>query len=140
MIALDSSVIVAALTSWHRKREAAAAAVEKALGSRSGVIIPIHALLEAYSVMTRIPALFRLLPAEAWELLSRNFAHVRLAMLPASAIWPLLAALSSADLGGGSMYDAAILAAAESAGASALLTFNVRHFERLRPHIRIEEP
>ena len=140
MIALDTSVIVAALTSWSEKREAAMNAIAKAMSSSGGVVIPALAMFEAFSVMTRVPLAHRLSAAEAYELLDLNFAKAKIASFPANSVWALLRKLTLADLAGGIVYDAVILASAEQAGATALLTLNRRHFERLSPHIRIEEP
>jgi len=140
MIALDASVIIAALSSWHDRREAAEAAINKALNARAGVVIPAHALFEAYSVLTRIPPPRRLTPGEAFALLRASFSTVRIAVAPARFVWSMFGSLAATGLGGGITHDAVILAAAESAGATSLLTLNARHFQRLNSHIRIEVP
>jgi len=140
MIALDSSVIVAALLSWHNRHEAAARAVERALSSKEGVLIPAHAVIEAFAVLTRLPAPHRLHPAVALELLRENFASVRLATLPARNVWPLVERLSLLGLGGGIAYDAVILDSASEAGATSLLTLNERDYDRLDSGMRISAP
>lgn len=140
MIALDSSVIVAALLSWHDRHEAAARAVERALSSKEGVLIPAHALVESFAVLTRLPAPHRLLPAVALELLRENFATVRIAALPARNVWPLVDRLALLGLGGGIAYDAVILDSASEAGATSLLTLNERDYDRLDSRMRISAP
>jgi predicted nucleic acid-binding protein len=52
----------------------------------------------------------------------------------------MLADLASNDIAGGSVYDAAILRTAESAGATSLLTFNARDFERFSSQVRVRVP
>ena len=137
MIALDSSVIVAALLSWHDRHEAAARAVERALSSKEGVLIPAHAVIESFAVLTRLPAPHRLLPAVAMELLRQNFASARLAALPARNVWPLVERLAFLGSGGGIAYDAVILDSASEAGATSLLTLNERDYDRLDSQMRI---
>lgn len=137
MIAIDSSVIVAALLSWHESHARAADALDRALGAKEGVIIPAHALVESYSVLTRLPAPHRLSAADTHMLLRDNFGRVRLASQPAPAVFPMLAELAAASLGGGIVYDAVILDAAARAGAKSLLTLNARDYERLPEQLRI---
>jgi predicted nucleic acid-binding protein len=140
LIALDSSVLIAAIMTWHTEHVPASAAVGKALASREGVVIPAHALLEAYSVMTRLPPPHRAGCAEVVAVLRKNFSSVAIAPFPVSGLWELLDDLAAEDLGGGITYDAAILAAAESAGATTLLTLNSRHFERFGSEMTIATP
>ena len=137
MIAVDSSVIVAALLTWHEHHPAAARALDRALGSDAGVVIPLHALVESYAVMTRLPAPHRLSPRDAAALLRANFAEVRIATQSARGIFTLLDGLATSSLGGGIVYDAIILDAAADAGATSLLTLNARDYERLPERIAI---
>lgn len=140
MIALDSSIMVAALVSWHENHQAAARAVERALSSKEGVIIPSHAMVESYAVLTRLPAPHRLAPATALALLRENFGSTRLAALNARSVWPVLEQLAALSLGGGITYDAIILDAAADGGATSLLTLNERDYERLDGKIRVVTP
>lgn len=137
MIAIDSSVIVAALLSWHESHGPAARALEHALGTKEGVVIPAHALVESYSVLTRLPAPHRLKAADALTLLRENFGQARLAAHAARAVFPMLTELAAASHGGGIVYDAIILDAAAGAGATSLLTLNARDYERLPERLRI---
>ena len=133
--ATDSSVILAALLAWHERHAPARAALRAALND---LVVPAHALIEAYSVMTRLPQPHRLTPGDAFELLSRAFHdRVRLVALPPDAVWPMLDELAMAGIAGGVTYDARILAAARHAGATRLMTLNPRHFVRL---LRDDDP
>lgn len=140
MIALDSSVMVAALLRSDERHEKALRAVQRALQSPAGVVIPVHAICETFSVITRVPVPLRTDPPEALVALRDTFGAVRLVPLSARSLWPLLEHLADADLGGGLTYDAIILRAAEDAGATALLTLNPRDYERLSPRIAILTP
>ena len=133
MIAVDTSVIVAAVAAWHEKHDAAA----RALGSVEGLIIPSHVLIESYAVLTRLPAPHRLAPADAFALLEKNFSSVRVATFNARSVWPLLEQLADSSLAGGITYDAVILDAAADAGATSLLTLNARDYERLPQRLKI---
>jgi predicted nucleic acid-binding protein len=137
MIALDTSIVVAALVSWHEHHQSAARAVERAMASKEGVLVPTHAVVEAYAVLTRLPAPHRLAPATALQLLRENFGATRLASFNARSLWPVLEQLAATSLGGGITFDAVILDAAADGGATSLLTLNERDYERLESKIRI---
>ncbi len=52
----------------------------------------------------------------------------------------VLDALAALGIGGGRTYDALIAAAASHAKADELLTFNVRHFEKVSGGMAVVEP
>lgn len=139
--AVDTSVIVAGLLAWHQRHPEANAAIESALES-GRMVLPAPALVEAFSVMTRLPAPHRLSPADAWLLLHDNFReHAELVALEAPAFWQALETWSGVGIAGGRVYDAHILACARQASATALLTFNTRDFNALDcDDIEIVEP
>lgn len=140
MIALDSSVIVAALRTVDARHEAAVKAIHRATASKEGIVVPLHSLVETYAVLTRMPIPYRLSPADAFVLIRDTFGTSRLAAMNVRSLWPLLGALAASDLGGGLTYDAMILESCEHAGATALLTLNPRDFLRLSPSIEIRTP
>lgn len=114
MDAVDTSVAIAGLTEWHERHEVG----HSALAARPS--IPAHALLETYSVLTRLPAPYRLEAALVADLLSRAFGKdARLA--PGKKL-ELGAAEIFAGLGvsGGASYDALIGLTAKDHGAVVL--------------------
>lgn len=130
--ALDTSVIVPALLSWHEHHTAALPVVREALTSDAPAILPLAAVLEAYAVLTRLPPPWRLRPGDVHRLLTATFrgrAHV--VGLDGQEAWGLLDEVLAGGISGGAAYDAHIAACAKKAGASRLATFNRRHFERL---------
>lgn len=130
--ALDTSVVVASLLTWHEHHERALAALVAARSSTSGAILPLPALLESYAVLTRLPPPTRLAPSAAWRLLEAAFAtHTTIPALDGATGWAMVEALPAAGVAGGATYDAHILACAKRAGAARLSTFNLRHFQRL---------
>ena len=55
--AVDTSVIIAALLGWHEAHDPALRALITASDTGGGtLLIPAPALVEAYAVMTRLPA------------------------------------------------------------------------------------
>jgi predicted nucleic acid-binding protein len=141
VIALDSSSMVAAVCSWHERHASVAAEIERRLGARDRLAIPAHALIEAYAVLTRLPAPHRLAPADAWALLDANFVEpATVVAIEGPAHAALLARLASAGTGGGRTYDALIAEQAAIARAAVLLTLNPRHFEPPPPGVTVIEP
>ena len=107
--------------------------MEEAIGS-GRVLVPARVLIEAYSVMTRLPSAQRVAARDALALLEGVRPHVEVVQLADSELWDVLGALSREGLGGGLTYDAEILWSAARAGATRLLTLNPRDFERLPSH------
>lgn len=113
MRAADTSVLVAAFASWHPGHHAA----RRALGE--DVAIPAHALVETYSVLTRLPAPHRVAPDLAAGWLRRRVRESVLHPDPATmAGLPSLAA--SNGVSGGAVYDALVGLTAANAGAELL--------------------
>ena len=70
-IALDTSVLVAAFQPWHDDHGRARGALDRCLEAETP-LIPSHALLETYSVLTRMPGAWRMAPGDAFELIDRT--------------------------------------------------------------------
>ena len=92
---------MAALASWHEGHEAASAAISR------GVRLPAHCLLEAYSVLTRLPPPHRFEPRVARDLLRARFQDEPLT-IDGPAHRALLDRLVEAGISGGATYDALI--------------------------------
>ena len=125
--AVDTSVVVAALLGWHDDHEAAHKALDRGL-TADRLVLPAPALLEAYAVMTRLPAPHRLSPTDASALLCETFAGVATVALDGGEYWQLIDQLEATQIAGGRSYDGHILATARKAGARKLLTLNERDF------------
>jgi len=130
--ALDTSVIVAGLLSWHEHHEAAASELVTLLESGEEVVIPLPALVEAYSVMTRLPPPHRLSTRNALAVLQGSFRNrSTLVGLDGDEGWSLVESLAQRSIAGGTSYDGLILACALKGGARRIFTFNRAHFERI---------
>ncbi len=128
--AVDANCMIAAVCDWHDHHAAAASEIERRLEAGERLAVAAHALAEAYSVLTRFPAPYRLAPGDAWELLRVNFCDPgTVVTLTTRQHVAVLAGLARAGIGGGRTYDAVIAECAVRAGSTALLTFNPRHFD-----------
>jgi predicted nucleic acid-binding protein len=124
-------VIISGLLSWHENHKAASAALTDLFEGGDAVVLPLHSLVEAYAVMTRLPPPHRLGAKEALDVLEGSLrSRSNLVGLAAKEGWDFLRELSRRNLVGGTSYDSLILASARKGGAQRLLTFNRAHFER----------
>ncbi len=133
--AVDASVLVASYLPAHPAHAASLAAIRRVRQTEGRFILPLHAALETYAVLTRLPPPHRLAPGDADRLLRETCVPAaRLAAsLPPADFWPLLERLAEEQVAGGRVYDAAIVASAVRAGARRILTLNPRHFESVAP-------
>ncbi len=128
--AVDTSCMVAAVCSWHEHHDAAAAELNRRLERGERLMVAAPALIEAYSVLTRLPPPHRLSAADAWALVEANFvAEADVVALEADAYVSVLQHAVTQEVAGGRVYDAVIGECARQARADVLLTFNRRHFE-----------
>jgi predicted nucleic acid-binding protein len=103
VIAVDTSVVVAAFATWHEGHAVAVGALAR--GTRA----PAPVLIETYSVLTRLPPPHRAPAGLVSSFLADRFPGVPL-MLPARAHLRLIERAAAAGLTGGIVYDALIAA------------------------------
>jgi len=125
VIAVDTSVAVAAALPWHE----AHAPVRTAL-PRGKTRLLAQVAVETYSVLTRLPPPQRVATAVARDYLKETF------LLPSIALSPegydrLLELAVTESISGGAVYDALVAATAEEAGAT-LFTLDRRATETYR--------
>ncbi len=106
----DTSVIVPSLLKWHAQHDAAVSALTEVRR------VPCHALVEAFSVLTRLPGQRALRPAQAQQVLLHAFPDEPL-VLNAGGHLAAIRRLVEAGIGGGRIYDAIVGATVASAGA-----------------------
>ena len=140
---LDTSVILAGLVDLGPQSGPAQTIMhgvaEKTIATASTAW---HCCLEFFSVATRLPAEYRLQPADAVKLLEEDvFARLTIHDLPGADRAELLRAAARDGVAGGRIYDAHIAEVARAAKASVIVTDNRRHFlAALRHGIRVETP
>ena len=113
MIAVDSSVVVAAFASWHEGHRTAAAALARKPR------VPAHVLVETFSVLTRLPPPHRAPGDLVAAFFAERFVRPPLA-LPPRAHLSLIQQAAARGIAGGSIYDALIAATAHHARARLL--------------------
>ena len=117
------------------------AAVSKRLGSGAPLLLAAPALAEAYAVLTRMPAPFRLSSVDALGLLRANFGKAWTVTLATSDYWRMLGRAPEESIAGGRTYDALTAACAHKVKAAELLTLNLRHFEQFAGDgLRVVDP
>lgn len=116
--------MIAALSAWHEQHEVAAEALERVK------VLPGHAMLETYSVLTRLPGGLAIPAPTAAEVLAKRFPK-RPLRLRAAEHDRLLHTLSENGIPGGASYDGLIALEAAAHGLT-LLTLDGRAQETYR--------
>lgn len=111
MIAVDSSVAVAAFGEWNELNGVARAVLDE------GAAIPAHALLETYSVLTAFPPPHRAHPSVVEQWIDSRFAKV-LPSPSAEEQRELIRELARDGRIGGAVYDGLVALTAHRAGAT----------------------
>ena len=140
---LDTSVLLAGLVDFG-PQSAPAQSLLHAVAEKQvvGAGTAWHCCLEFFSVSTRLPAEYRLTPADAAQLVEDEiFGRMAVHDLPAGDRVAMIKAAVHDNTAGGRIYDAHIAEVARSAGATVVVTDNRRHFmAALRHGMRVETP
>ncbi len=140
---LDTSVLLAGLIDFGPQSAPAQSLMHAVAEKRlTAVATAWHCCLEFFSVSTRLPAEFRIAPADAVSLLEEEiFSRLLVKGLPESDRLPMLHSVGRDAVAGGRIYDAHIAEVARAAGAAVVVTDNRRHFlTALRYGMRVETP
>lgn len=114
----DSSVLIPLLARWHEAHPATSRRCRRVTR------LPLHAMLECYSVLTRLPEPHRLGP-EAVVAFLTGFGEPLNATAGERPMHRFLGALRDSDIRGGQTYDA-VIAASAVAHDALLLTRDAR--------------
>ena len=101
-----------------------------------------HCCLEFFSVATRLPPEFRLIPSDAAMLLHEEvFSRMAVHDLPAAGRLAMVKTAGQDAVAGGRIYDMHIAEVARAVAADVVVTDNRRHFlSALRHGLRVETP
>lgn len=121
---VDTSVLVAAFSSWHEQHDVARSAI------RDGAGVVGHAIAESYSVLTRLPEPHRAAPELARDFLAAACSGAPL-VLDADAVRGLPARLVACGVSAGATFDGLIALTAASHGVT-LLSLDRRAVETYR--------
>ena len=139
-LGVDTSVIIAAVHANHPVHLSSSRWLDEAFATHD-VVVAHHSVLEAYAVLTRLPAQYRVGPDEAEIVLRETLQHnARLAPFGEGSMWNFMTGMTALPAAGGAAYDAFIVQLLSEAGAEAIVTYNVDDFRRLSPHVRVTDP
>ena len=136
----DTSVLVASVCSWHEHHARTVVELERRERAGEELVLAAHSLAEAYAVLTRLPAPNRLRSEDAIELLEANWRETPVIHLTAAETWRTLRTAQQQGVIGGQTYDMLIAACALKAGATTLITWNMRHFAAATREIHVAAP
>ncbi|HUT32572.1 MAG TPA: PIN domain-containing protein [Planctomycetota bacterium] len=139
---LDSSVVAPALADIHPHYARALPWLARAARGEIQAIMTAHSLAESYSALTLMPVHPRIPPGVAWRLLNEGTSHLGMVSLTEADYRQAIQRVAELGLPGGFVYDALIACVAARLKVDGLVTFNVRHFQRVWPegHDRIIVP
>ncbi len=129
LILVDTNVIVAALAEVHEHHAPSLALFDAGLD----LAVAAHCYAEAFTTLTRRGdhAPFRWPANEAWAALESVAAVTRLVGLSPAQGFAAVRDFAAAGHIGARIYDHLIARAAQAAGATTLVTWNVAHFQGL---------
>ena len=128
LVLIDTDVIVAALAEVHEHHAESLALFDT--DPPLTMAVAAHCYAEAFTTLTRRSqhAPFRWPPGEAWAALESNAAVTRLVGLTPAQSFAAVRDFAAAGNVGARISDHLIARAAQAAGASILVTWNVAHF------------
>jgi predicted nucleic acid-binding protein len=133
----DTSVLVAGAVRSHEHYTRAFTVVERVASKKDRGVVSVHSLAEMYAVLTRLPLIPRIQPAEAAKIVSDNVVrHFNMQTLNAREHAASVSAAAENGVIGGAIYDVLLLAAAQKAKPDRIYTFNVAEFRRLAPDLQ----
>lgn len=139
MILVDSNVLVAAIAEEHQHNVASIRFLSST--DRLRLLIAAHSLSETYSTLTRNSGPFAFDPVLAQQAVADLHRHVRVVQFQtAGQTTDVIRRFAMLGGVGPRLYDYLIGATGEAFGADTIVTWNVRHFVPLFPHLRVATP
>ena len=132
-VGLDTNILVELLTRNSVRHVSTRACYERHRKAGVEFVVTGHALLEAFSVLSRSPKPVGVPPLEAERLLREGFGNATIAPFGSGLAWDAIRHTLSQGYWGGRVYDAAIALSTYEAGARLLLTWNVRDLHAVAP-------
>lgn len=134
---LDTNVLVAACLVDHEHHARALPLMQMVHDRRMEGCVSGHSLLEAHSILTRLPRSPRISAAQASVLIAENVVqHFSVITLTGKEYSELSLKLGKEGIMGGRSYDLLHLTCAEKGAADRIYTFNIRDFTELGGHLR----
>ncbi len=132
----DTSVLVSACIRQHPHYERARPLLENIAGGHQQGVMSAHSLAEAFSALTSVPVVPRILPSEAMEIISVNIRrHFQIIAITPEMYDRAVEVCAERGIGGGKVYDALLIECARHSRAERIYTFNLGDFRRLAPDL-----
>ncbi len=130
-VAFDTSVLVAGLHRAHPHHARAVVWVDAVAQRHVTGLVTYHALVELWSVLTRLPSSMRASPAQALQLVDRVRQVFEVVTLESTIYDDAMQRCTDRGFSSGIVFDALHLVAAERSAAHVVVTFNGSDFTRL---------
>lgn len=129
----DTSVLIAASDAeqLHHERSRRLLAAAKPATSACGA----HTLAEVYAVLSRLPGGRRQRPEFAGRLVEQIAGRMTVVPLTAKEYQDAIHKAALANVAGGTIFDALLLACARKIAAERIYTWNLRHFQLVAPDL-----
>ena len=128
-VLLDTNCLVALASPAHEHHAATFADYQRRRAAGQEFIVAAHAITEAYSVLTRLPAPHRLAPPDARDVLEKTWSKSGGIALTAAELWRVVRKCADSGMTGGRIHDVVIAECARKGKAGEILTWNTRHFD-----------
>ena len=140
MIFLDTSVLVPACQTRHEHHDLS----HKLLSRQTPATAACagHSLAEMFSVLTRMPAPFRMTADEALFFVEEMKQRLSVWVIGPHDYFTTIRSCVEQKQSGGLIFDALLIACARKGGAQHIATWDVKHFRTLAPDMadRIIQP
>jgi len=125
---LDTSVLLPTFLEDHQHHDASLKAFLRA--EKKQACCGAHSLAEVFSVVTRLPGRHRLSGEQALLFIADVVERLTIVTLSGEECHRAIQDAGAKGIIGGAIYDALLVHCALKAGAEAIYTWNVKHFQR----------
>ncbi|HMV43278.1 MAG TPA: PIN domain-containing protein [Leptospiraceae bacterium] len=128
----DTSVLIPAFAEAHPNHKQCFSFLEKISNQKIEVVTSAHALLEFYSVFSKLPLKTRISPLEIKEIIEKNiYPNFKVIALEEKDYKEIILQITSLGLSGGIVYDLFHVVAARKVKSNAIITYNEKDFQKI---------
>jgi len=132
IVLCDTSVLVPSFFRSHVHHSLTFPLIQKVLDKKISGVIAQHSLAECYTSFTRVPNLPPVTASQARQMIRDNvIGFFKVIALDLDDYEAAIDRVAEKNLPGGAIYDAIIWRAAIKRRVDRLVTWNLRHFQRL---------
>ena len=128
----DTSVLIPAFAESHPNHKECFSLLEKVFDKKMEAVTSSHALLEFYSVFSKLPLKTRISPLEIQEIIEKNiYSNFKIILAEEKDYKEVISQITSLGLSGGIVYDLFHYICARKAKVNTILTYNERDFQKI---------